>query len=256
MAPWNYPLTMAVSDALAALMAGNGAVIKPDTQTPYSCLWAVALLEEAGLPHRLVRVVTGRGAQLGEPIISAADYLMFTGSTATGRTVAGHSAAQLKDCSMELGGKNAMLVLPDADLRRAVAGAVRGITSSSGQLCISIERLYVHDAVYDVFTERLAEALRAVRLGASLTFRDDMGSLISAGPLAKVAGPVDDARAALYLYQLHRKTWEAALKRPGGMRELRPPMNDRKRQKKGGNGSGGAQAALAKLAEEDEMVDL
>jgi succinate-semialdehyde dehydrogenase/glutarate-semialdehyde dehydrogenase len=193
-APWNYPLTMAVSDALAALMAGNGAVIKPDTQTPYSCLLAACLLEEAGLPRGLLRVVTGRGARLGEPLISAADYLMFTGSTATGRTVAGHSAGQLKDCSMELGGKNPMLVLPDADLRRAVAGAVRGITSSSGQLCVSIERLYVHAAVYDAFTARLADALRSVRLGASLTFREDMGSLVSAAQLAKVAGHVDDAQ--------------------------------------------------------------
>ena len=191
--PWNYPLTMGVSDALAALMAGNGAVVKPDMQTPFSCLWAAALLEEAGLPQGLLRVVTGRGARLGEPLISGADYLMFTGSTATGRTVAGHSAAQLKDCSMELGGKNAMLVLPDAGLGRAVAGAVRGITSSGGQLCISTERLYVHAAVYDVFVARLAEALRAVRLGASLTFADDMGSLISAEQFAKVAGHVDDA---------------------------------------------------------------
>ena len=103
---------------------------------------------------------------------------MFTGSTATGRKVAALAAQRLKDSAMELGRKNPLLVLPDASLPgRAVPGAVRGITSSSGQLCISIERVYVHAAVYDVFAARLAESLRAVRLGPSLTFLEDMGSL-------------------------------------------------------------------------------
>ena len=120
---------------------------------------------------------------------------MFTGSTATGAKVAAQSAAALIDCSMELGGKNPLLVLEDASLRRAVPGAVRGITSNSGQLCISIERIYVHDAVYDEFTGRLAEALRGVRLGPSLTFDEDMGSLVSGDQLAKVKEHVGDAVA-------------------------------------------------------------
>jgi succinate-semialdehyde dehydrogenase/glutarate-semialdehyde dehydrogenase len=118
---------------------------------------------------------------------------MFTGSTATGKIVAAQAAERLKDCSMELGGKNALLVLPDASLGRTVAGTVRGVTANSGQLCISIERVYVHDAVYDAFVPRLVEALRAVKLGASLTFADDMGSLISADQLDKVGAHVSDA---------------------------------------------------------------
>ena len=191
--PWNYPFTLAISDALPALAAGNGVVLKPDAQTPLTALRAAELLEEAGLPQGLLQVVTGRGSQLGEPLVDAVDYVMFTGSTATGRTVAAQCGARLKDCSMELGGKNALLVLPDAALWRAVPGAQQGITSSSGQLCISIERLYVHDAVYDAFVPRLAERLKAVRLGSSLTFADDMGSLASADQLAKVAAHVDDA---------------------------------------------------------------
>ena len=194
-APWNYPLALAVGDAIPALMAGNGVVIKPDAQTPYSALWAASLLEEAGLPHGLLGIVSGRGAELGAPLIEAVDYLMFTGSTATGAKVAGQAAAALIDCSMELGGKNPLLVLEDAGLRRAVPGAARGITSNSGQLCISIERIYVHDAVYDEFTTRLAGALRSLRLGASLTFDEDMGSLVSADQLAKVEGHVGDAVA-------------------------------------------------------------
>ena len=194
-APWNYPLSLAIGDAVPALMAGNGVVLKPDAQTPFSALWAAGLLHEAGLPHGLLQIVTGRGAELGEPLLDGADYLMFTGSTATGRIVAAQAAERLKDCSMELGGKNALLVLPDASVGRAVAGAVRGITANGGQLCISIERVYVHDAIYDTFVPRLVEALRAVKLGADLTFADDMGSLISADQLDKVSAHVSDAAA-------------------------------------------------------------
>ena len=194
-APWNYPLSLAIGDAVPALMAGNGVVLKPDAQTPFSALWAAGLLHEAGLPHGLLQIVTGRGAELGEPLLDGADYLMFTGSTATGRIVAAQAAERLKDCSMELGGKNALLVLPDASVGRAVAGAVRGITANGGQLCISIERVYVHDAIYDTFVPRLVEALRAVKLGADLTFADDMGSLISADQLDKVTAHVSDAVA-------------------------------------------------------------
>jgi succinate-semialdehyde dehydrogenase / glutarate-semialdehyde dehydrogenase len=192
-APWNYPFTLSIGDALAALVAGNGVVLKPDTQTPLTALWAADLLKEAGLPDRLLQVVTGRGSELGGPLVDAVDYLMFTGSTATGRLVAAKCGEQLMDCSMELGGKNALLVLPDAALWRAVPGALQGITSNSGQLCIGIERVYVHDAIYDTFTPRLAQRMRTVRLGSSLTFADDMGSLSSADQLAKVTAHVDDA---------------------------------------------------------------
>ena len=192
-APWNYPLALPIGDALPALVAGNGVVLKPDAQTPLTALWAAGLLREAGLPDGLLQVVTGRGSTLGEPLIDAVDYMMFTGSTATGRKVAARCGERLLDCSMELGGKNALLVLPDASLRRAVPGASQGITASGGQLCVSIERLYVHDAVYDTFVPRLTESLRAVTMGSSLTFADDMGSLASAGQLAKIAGHVDDA---------------------------------------------------------------
>jgi succinate-semialdehyde dehydrogenase / glutarate-semialdehyde dehydrogenase len=193
--PWNYPLTMGTSDALAALVAGNGVVLKPDSQTPFTTLWTAKLMDAAGVPPGLVQVVPGRGSRLGESLIAATDYLMFTGSTATGRMVAGHAAAQLKDCSMELGGKNPMLVLPDADLRRAVPGTVRGITANSGQQCVHIERVYVHAAVYDAFTARLAEAMGAVTMGASLTYADDIGSLASAQQLERVSRHVDDALA-------------------------------------------------------------
>jgi succinate-semialdehyde dehydrogenase/glutarate-semialdehyde dehydrogenase len=192
-APWNYPFTLAVSDALPALVAGNGVVLKPDALTPLSALWAAGLLEEAGLPAGLLQVVTGRGAELGTPLIEGTDFVMFTGSTATGRKVAAQCGERLMSCAMELGGKNALLVLPDAPLGRAVPGAVQGISSNGGQLCISVERVYVHDAIYDAFVPRLVERLETLRLGPSLTFSDDMGSLTSGDQLAKIAAHVDDA---------------------------------------------------------------
>src|SRR3712207_2870513 len=103
-APWNYPLTLSVSDATPALMAGNGVVVKPDGQTPFTALWAFALLEEAGLPAGLAQVATGSGSELGPHLIEGCDYVMFTGSTATGRAVAEQAGRRLIGASMELGG--------------------------------------------------------------------------------------------------------------------------------------------------------
>src|SRR3954451_23246310 len=137
--PWNYPITLSVSDAVPALAAGNGVVCKPDSQTPFSALWGFALLEEAGLPKDLVRVVTGSGSELGPAIIDNSDYMMFTGSTATGRTVAERAGKNLIGSSMELGGKNAMIVLDDANIARAAEAAERALFSNAGQLCISVE---------------------------------------------------------------------------------------------------------------------
>ena len=141
--PWNYPLTLAVSDAVPALLAGNAVVLKPDSLTPFTALLAMRLLREAGLPEDALQVVTGPGSVLGPPLIAGVDAVMFTGSTETGRTVARQCADRLIGFSAELGGKNPMLVLDDADLGRAVEGAVQACFSNSGQLCISIERMYV-----------------------------------------------------------------------------------------------------------------
>lgn len=192
-APWNYPLSMAVTDAIPALMAGNAVVLKPDQKTPFTALWAVELLREAGLPADLFQVTTGEGTELGTPLIESCDAIQFTGSTATGRKVARQAAERLIHCSLELGGKNPMIILADADLEAAVAGAIRGCFSSAGQLCISTERLLVHESIYHRFVERLVQETRALRLGSGLDWEADMGSLISAGHLSKVDGHVRDA---------------------------------------------------------------
>ena len=191
--PWNYPLTLGISDALPALAAGNAVIAKPDSQTPYTALWAAELLEEAGLPPGVLQVVTGSGQELGTPVISHSDFLMFTGSTQTGRIVAAQAAQRLIDYSMELGGKNAILILADADLGKTVPGAVRAAFSNTGQLCISMERMYVDTAVWDEFVPRFVKATKSLRLGHSLGYRRDIGSLISAKQLDTVARHVNDA---------------------------------------------------------------
>jgi succinate-semialdehyde dehydrogenase / glutarate-semialdehyde dehydrogenase len=191
--PWNYPLTLGISDALPALMAGNAVIAKPDERTPFSALWAMDLLMQAGLPRDVLQIVTGSGAELGSSIIEASNFLMFTGSTVVGRTVARQCGERLIECSMELGGKNAMLVLDDADVEAAISGAVRAAFSNTGQLCISIERIYVDEAVWEVFVPGFVAATRALRLGGHLDYADDIGSLISAKQLATVARHVDEA---------------------------------------------------------------
>ncbi|MBO8196053.1 succinate-semialdehyde dehydrogenase (NADP(+)) [Streptomyces oryzae] len=194
-APWNYPFELSVGDALPAFVAGNAVVMKPDTQTALTALWARDLLIEAGLPADVWQVVLGEGPVVGPEVADRGDYVSFTGSTRTGREVAQRAAARLVGCSLELGGKNAMLVLEDADLDKAAAGAVRGAFSSAGQLCISIERLYVHESVADAFLERFVARTRAMRLGASLAYGADMGSLVSQRQLETVTRHVEDAVA-------------------------------------------------------------
>ncbi len=191
--PWNYPLTLGISDALPALAAGNAVIAKPDSQTPYTALWAAELLEQAGLPAGVLQVVTGSGAELGTPVIEHSDFLMFTGSTQVGRVVADQAARRLIDYSMELGGKNAILILADADLAKTVPGAVRAAFSNTGQLCISMERMYVDTAIWDEFVPRFVEATKSLRLGHSLDYGHDIGSLISAKQLDTVVSQVSDA---------------------------------------------------------------
>ena len=193
--PWNYPLTLGVTDALPALVAGNAVVAKPDQQTPFTALWAADRLEEAGLPPGLFEVVTGTGAELGDAIVDNSDFVMFTGSTGVGRTVAARAAHRLVDFSMELGGKNAILILDDAELGKAVPGAVRGAFSNTGQLCISFERMFVVEAIWEDFVPRFVEATRRLRLGHSLDYGPDLGSLVSAKQLAAVQRHVDDGVA-------------------------------------------------------------
>jgi succinate-semialdehyde dehydrogenase/glutarate-semialdehyde dehydrogenase len=193
--PWNYPLTMAISDGLAALVAGNAIMLKPDHQTPLVALAAVELLRDAGLPDDVWQVVHGRGAVVGRELIDVSDYVCFTGSTATGRTVAAQCAGRLIGCSLELGGKNPLVILDDADVEAAAEGAVRASFSNAGQLCVSTERIYVAEPLFEPFTRAFVARTQAIRLGNALDFEHDMGSLMNHGQLERVSAHVEDAKA-------------------------------------------------------------
>jgi succinate-semialdehyde dehydrogenase / glutarate-semialdehyde dehydrogenase len=192
--PWNYPMTLAVSDAIAALLAGNAVVLKPDSQTPYCALACVELLYKAGLPRDLFAVVPGPGSVVGTAIVENTEYVMFTGSTATGQRLAEQAGRRLIGFSAELGGKNAMIVARGANLREVSDAAVRACFSNSGQLCISIERIYVEQSIADEFTAKFGQRVRDMTLGAGYEFGIEMGSLISEDQIKTVSAHVDDAK--------------------------------------------------------------
>ena len=192
-APWNYPLTVVVSDAIPALLAGNAVLLKPAEITPFTALYAVQLLREAGLPDGLFQVLTGRGRDIGPALIAASDFLCFTGSTETGRDVACQAGKNLTKCSLELGGKNPMIVLDDADLGRAVHGAIQGCFSNTGQVCVSFERLYVQSGIFDTFVNTFMRRTKTLSLGPALDYSADVGSLISQDQLDKITAHVQDA---------------------------------------------------------------
>ncbi|MYT75442.1 MULTISPECIES: succinic semialdehyde dehydrogenase [unclassified Streptomyces] len=193
--PWNYPLYLGVGDALPALLAGNAVVSKADEQTPLTLLWTRDLMAEAGLPAGLWQIVAGPGAAVGTALTDAVDFVCFTGSTATGRTVAERAARRLVGASLELGGKNPLIVRADADLAAAAAGTVTAAFTNTGQMCIHIERVYVHEKIHDAFRAELVRATRALRLGTAYDYSADVGSLTSQARLAAVTAHVDEAVA-------------------------------------------------------------
>lgn len=191
--PWNYPTSLALMDAIPALAAGNGVVQKADDQAALSVLAARRAFIDAGLPAALWAVVTGPGDEVGSAVVDAGDYVCFTGSTATGTRVAERAASGLHGASLELGGKNPMIVLADADIDKAARGAAYGAFSSMGQLCVSMERIYVERPVADAFSSALAARVGALVQGPQLDFSADLGSLTSAAQLARLRAHIDDA---------------------------------------------------------------
>ncbi|MFC4606180.1 succinic semialdehyde dehydrogenase [Rhodococcus kronopolitis] len=191
--PWNYPMTLAVSDAIAAVLAGNAVVLKPDSQTPYCALACVDLLYQAGLPRDLFAVVPGPGSVVGTAIVENTEYLMFTGSSDTGKLLAEQAGRRLIGFSAELGGKNPMIVTKGANLREVADAAVRACFSNSGQLCISIERIYVEQPVADEFIRLFGDRVKKMTLAPGYEFGIEMGSLVSEAQVKTVSGHVDDA---------------------------------------------------------------
>lgn len=191
--PWNYPMALTMLDVLPALAAGNTVVQKADNQTALTALFCRLLAIEAGLPEEAWTIVAGDGAEVGNAITDNADYVAFTGSTATGRKVAERAAARLIGFSLELGGKNPMIVLPSAKLEHAAELAIAGGYGSAGQLCVSIERVYVENSRKAEFLQILGDKVNSLVVGKSNDFSVDIGSLTSANQLARVSGFIDDA---------------------------------------------------------------
>ncbi len=193
--PWNFPSSMISRKLGAALAAGCTAVIKPAELTPYSGIAWGMLAEEAGVPAGVVNIVTGKPAPIGDEFLDnpAVRKITFTGSTAVGRMLAGRGAEALKRVSMELGGNAPLIVFDDADVDRAVAGAVASKFRNSGQTCVCTNRFIVQAGIYDEFAEKFAAAVAALKVGNGLEAGTAQGPLIEEKAVAKVESFVADA---------------------------------------------------------------
>src|ERR687889_2344311 len=194
--PWNYPLTNSFGDCIPALAAGNSVILKPSEVTPLTSLLLADGLRQCGVPEDVFQVATGRGAT-GEALVDAVDMVMFTGSTTTGRTVMARAAQTLTPVSLELGGKDPMIVLADADLERAANAATYYSMQNGGQTCISVERVYVEAPVYEEFVAKVTERVKALRQGPpNGPGSVDVGAVTFPKQLDIVSAHVDAAREA------------------------------------------------------------
>jgi alpha-ketoglutaric semialdehyde dehydrogenase len=179
--PWNFPMAIPSWKIMPALICGNTVVLKPATDTPLSSHNLVQILEEAGLPRGVVNLVTGTGRDVGSPLMQHADVraLSFTGSTEIGRSVSEACAASFKHCCLEMGGKNVIMVLDDANLNLAVDGAMWGGFGTTGQRCTAASRIVVQKGVYKEFVDRLVERTRALKVGNGLDSTVQVGPLVN-----------------------------------------------------------------------------
>lgn len=195
-APWNFPAAMIARKAAAALAAGCTVVVKPAAETPLSALALAILAEAAGFSAGVLNVVTGRGSEVGPALTGNAlvRKISFTGSTATGKQLARESADTLKHLSLELGGSAPLIVFEDADLDRAVQGALASKFRNAGQTCVATNRIFVHERVVDEFTARLAEGVSRLRVGPGTDESTQIGPLINRGAAAELTRMLDTAR--------------------------------------------------------------
>ncbi len=177
-APWNFPLAIPIGDVITALIAGNAAVLKPSEVAPLVALKFKEIFDLSGMPKDLFQVVTGDGTTGAALIEAHPDKIMFTGAVATGRRVAAACGERLIPCTLELGGKAACIVCDDADLERAARAIVFGGFANSGQVCISVERVYAHASVHDALVDRVIRLTRDLRQGDPKTGKVDVGAMI------------------------------------------------------------------------------
>ncbi len=193
--PWNFPSSMITRKAGAALGAGCPMVVKPATQTPYSALALAVLAEEAGVPAGVFSILTGSASAIGGEMTSNAlvRKVTFTGSTEVGRLLMQQSASSIKKVSMELGGNAPFIVFDDADLDEAVEGAMASKYRNTGQTCVCANRIYVHDKVYDAFSQKLVAAVSKLKIGNGMEEGVTQGPLIDNAAVEKVKEHIEDA---------------------------------------------------------------
>lgn len=196
--PWNMPVLIMGWKVGPALLAGNTLVLKPASTTPLTTISLARILEESGLPPGVLNVVTGPGETVGEAMVRhpAVRKLSFTGNCTTGQRIRELAAASLKELTLELGGSDPMIVMPDADIDKAVEGAVRGRFYNAGQTCTAVKRLFVHEAIAGEFTRKLKARTEALKLGNGLDAGIDMGPLNSPAQRDRIRTLLEHARDA------------------------------------------------------------
>ena len=193
--PWNYPLSIPAVDALGALVSGNAVVLKPSEFTSLVALKFQSLLHDAGVPEAVFQVIPGDGATGAALLNSDIDKLIFTGSVPTGKRIAQAAAARLLPVVLELGGKDPMLVLDDADIDVASSAAIWGAFVNAGQACLSVERCYVHRSLYARFLDACVKKAQQLRIGNGLDAETDVGPMIHEGQVRMVEAQVQEAKA-------------------------------------------------------------
>lgn len=186
--PWNFPMAIPTWKIFPALVAGNTVVFKPASDTPKTATTLVQILEEAGIPEGVVNLVHGGGNEVGMSIARHPDIdlISFTGSTAVGKVISREASDTLKRVSLEMGGKNAQIVLEDANLELALDGVLWGAFGTSGQRCTATSRLILHEAIYDQFIEMLVERVKKLKIGNGLDETTEMGPIINEAQLNKI----------------------------------------------------------------------
>lgn len=194
--PWNAPLMMAAAKLAPALAAGCTVILKPAEQTPLTALRLAELSVEAGFPPGVINVLTGFGIPLGQAIVDhpGVNKISFTGSTTVGKSIIRRSVSDLKRITLELGGKSPVIVMPDADLAKAIPAVARGIFGNTGQVCNAGSRLYAHQAVFDQVIEGVLEQAGSLKIGPGLDPETQMGPVVSRAQLERVSGYIEAGR--------------------------------------------------------------
>ncbi len=207
-APWNVPLVLAMRSVIPAIATGNAVVLKPATDTPGSAFLIADFFEKADMPKGLLNVVAGSGAEIGDAIVEhdKVDLVSFTGSTEVGKHIGAMAGAKVKDCSLELGGNNAMLVLEDANLEDAASAAIFGAFFNQGQVCMALNRIIIANNVYDEFTKLFVEKAKHLTYGDPADPKTFMGPLINSKQIQNVESLIEATKAAGAKVALEGKT--------------------------------------------------